>query len=123
MLVRSVLAAAVAAMVAGQVSAADKVEWNASLWGNPRAVTRGIEAVAGSTLRRRSGGNFTIKIQLRRAPLSAAREENLDGISLGAFEVAQTAAPATTRAKTRVGTALDLPFLPLPSWDALVGSA
>ncbi len=116
MLVRSVLAAAVAAMVAGQVSAADKVEWNASLWGNPRAVTRGIEAVA-KYVEEKSAGNFTIKINYGET-LSAARE-NIDSISLGAFEVAQMCT-SYHPGKNPLGTVLDLPFLPLPNFDVLV---
>jgi len=116
MLVRSVMLATVASLIAGQAAAADKVEWNASLWGNPRAVTRGIEAVA-KYVDEKSAGNFTIKINYGET-LSAARE-NLDGISLGAFEVAQMCTSYHT-GKNPLGTVLDLPFLPLPNFDALV---
>jgi TRAP-type C4-dicarboxylate transport system substrate-binding protein len=116
MFVRSVMAAAVAAFVAGQASAADKIEWNASLWGNPRAVTKGIEAVA-AYVEEKSGGNFTIKINYGET-LSSSRE-NIDGISLGAFEVAQMCT-SYHPGKNPLGTVLDLPFLPLPTFGILV---
>ena len=116
MFVRSVMAAAVAAFVAGQAAAADKIEWNASLWGNPRAVTRGMEAVA-KFVEEKSAGNFTIKMNYGET-LSAARE-NIDGISLGAFEVGQMCT-SYHPGKNPLGTVLDLPFLPLPTFDVLV---
>jgi TRAP-type C4-dicarboxylate transport system substrate-binding protein len=80
------------------------------------AVTRGIEAVA-KYVDEKSAGNFTIKINYGET-LSAARE-NLDGISLGAFEVAQMCT-SYHPGKNPLGTVLDLPFLPLPTFDALV---
>ncbi|MEC9328893.1 MAG: hypothetical protein VX749_03455 [Pseudomonadota bacterium] len=45
----------------GPLMAADKVTWNMSLWGKPRAWTKGIEAMA-EEVSSKSGGNFTIKV-------------------------------------------------------------
>ena len=115
-MIRTVISAALAMSFAGSALAAEKVEWNASLWGNPRAVTRGIEAVA-KYVEENSAGNFTIKIAYGET-LSSSRE-NIDGISLGAFEVAQMCT-SYHPGKNPLGTVLDLPFLPLPNFDAVV---
>jgi len=114
---RSVLIAAAAALVGGQAAAADRIEWNHSTWGNPRAITRGFEAVS-QYVEEKSGGNFTIKIHYG-GTISPPRE-NLDGISLGAFEQANFCT-SYHPGKNPVGTVLDLPFLPLKSWDTQVG--
>jgi TRAP-type C4-dicarboxylate transport system substrate-binding protein len=104
-------------LFASSAVAADKVEWNHSTWGNPRAFTKGFEAVA-KYVEEKSGGNFTIKIHY--GGTISPPKENLDGISLGAFEQANFCT-SYHPGKNPVGTALDLPFLPLKSWDALVG--
>ena len=65
--------------------AADKVSWNVSLWGKRRAFTEGVEAIA-AYVKEKSGGNFEMTLNYGGA-LSKPRE-NLDGISLGAFEMA-----------------------------------
>jgi TRAP-type mannitol/chloroaromatic compound transport system substrate-binding protein len=62
---------------------AKNVSWNLSTWGKRRAFTEGIEAVS-KYVADKSGGHFTIKINYG-GTLSKPRE-NLDGISLGAFE-------------------------------------
>ena len=66
------------------VLAAQKVNWNVSLWGKPRAWTQGIEAMS-KEVSEKTGGNFSIKIHY--GGLSKPKE-NLDGIKLGAFQVA-----------------------------------
>jgi len=82
--------AAAAGLAAGPAVAAETVEgpevhWKVSTWGKKRAFTAGIEK-AGELLEKRTDGNFTIKVHYGEA-LSKARE-NLDGIRLGAFEMA-----------------------------------
>ena len=117
-MIRKVLAVGMASLFASSAVAADKVEWNHSTWGNPRAFTKGFEAVA-EYVEEKSGGNFTIKIHY--GGTISPPKENLDGISLGAFEQANFCT-SYHPGKNPVGTALDLPFLPLKSWDALVGT-
>ena len=116
-MMRSIIVAGLAGLIGGSAIAAEKVEWNHSTWGNPRAFTKGFESVA-AYVEEKSGGNFTIKIHYGET-ISPSRE-NLDGISLGAFEMANFCT-SYHPGKNPVGTALDLPFLPLKTWDALVG--
>lgn len=59
--------------------------WNVSLWGKRRAFTEHVEKLA-ELVKERSNGEFTLKISY--GGLSKNRE-NLDGISFGAFEMAQ----------------------------------
>ena len=90
----------------GAAQAADKVSWNLSTWGKRRAFTEGAEAMA-AYVADKSGGNFTITMNYG-GTLSKPRE-NLDGISLGAFEmdpfgngtfaVAKTAADLASQGK------------------------
>lgn len=117
-MMRTLLAATAAIAFAGSAVAAEKVEWNFSTWGNPRAFTKGFEAVR-DYVQEKSGGNFTIKIHY--GGTISPPKENLDGISLGAFEMANFCT-SYHPGKNPVGTVLDLPFLPLKSWDALVGT-
>jgi TRAP-type mannitol/chloroaromatic compound transport system substrate-binding protein len=86
----SVLAAAalVAVPVAGthaQDVEGPEVSWKLSTWGKERAFTAGVEKVA-ELVDERTNGNFTIDVVYGEA-LSKARE-NLDGIRIGAFEMA-----------------------------------
>ena len=117
-MLRNALLAGVACLMASGAVAAEKVEWNFSTWGNPRAFTKGFEAVR-DYVEEKSGGNYTIKIHY--GGTISPPKENLDGISLGAFEMANFCT-SYHPGKNPVGTALDLPFLPLKSWDALVGT-
>lgn len=119
----AVLAAAVPWLLAppAPAPAADKVDgpqvtWNTSVWGGRRAVTEGIEKLA-ELVSERTGGKFTIKVHYAEA-LSPSRE-NLDGLKLGAFEGAHFCS-SYHPGKTPAMTALDLPFLPLPSIDVIV---
>lgn len=119
MLKKTLLSAAAAATVFGfafGASAADmvdgpKVNWNLSVWGKPRAFTAGIETLR-DIAKERTGGKFNIKIHYG-AALSKSRE-NLDGIQLGAFQMAMFCA-AYHPAKNPTLTGLDLPFLPFPN--------
>jgi TRAP-type C4-dicarboxylate transport system substrate-binding protein len=89
------------------VSEAVATEWNASVWGKRRAFTEHIEKLA-ELVSEKTGGEFTINIAYGET-LSKNRE-NLDGISIGAFEMAQFCAGYHPD-KNRLITVLELPFL------------
>ncbi len=61
------------------------VEWDVSLWGKRRAFTENVEKLA-ELVQQKTNGEFKLKISY--GGLSKSRE-NLDGISFGAFEMAQ----------------------------------
>ncbi|WP_075997745.1 C4-dicarboxylate TRAP transporter substrate-binding protein [Salaquimonas pukyongi] len=100
---KTLLASTVLAFSATQVLA---VEWNVSLWGKRRAFTEHVEKLA-ELVKEKSGGEFTLNISY--GGLSKNRE-NLDGISVGAFEMAQFCA-AYHPDKNPTLMVLDLPFL------------
>ncbi|WP_135507403.1 C4-dicarboxylate TRAP transporter substrate-binding protein [Roseovarius aestuariivivens] len=81
-------------------------EWNVSLWGKRRAFTEHVEKLA-ELVSEKTNGEFTMNISY--GGLSKNRE-NLDGISIGAFEMAQFCAGYHPD-KNRVVTVLELPFL------------
>lgn len=81
-------------------------EWNVSLWGKRRAFTEHVEKLA-ELVSEKTGGEFTMNISY--GGLSKNRE-NLDGISIGAFEMAQFCAGYHPD-KNRLITVLELPFL------------
>ncbi len=97
---------AVAALVVAFGSEAMAVEWNVSVWGKRRAFTEHVEKLA-ELVSEKTGGEFTMNVSY--GGLSKNRE-NLDGISIGAFEMAQFCA-GYHRDKNRVITVLELPFL------------
>ena len=99
----AVLAAAAVSLTGAEAYA---VEWNVSVWGKRRAFTEHIEKL-GELLAAKTNGEFTLNISY--GGLSTNRE-NLDGISIGAFEMAQFCA-GYHRDKNRVITVLELPFL------------
>jgi len=72
-----------ATLLATQVHAA--TEWNVSLWGKQRAFTENVEKLA-DLVSSKTNGEFKLKISY--GGLSKSKE-NLDGISFGAFEMAQ----------------------------------
>lgn len=82
------------------------VEWNVSLWGKRRAFTEHVEKLA-ELVEQKTNGEFTLNISY--GGLSKNRE-NLDGISVGAFEMAQFCA-AYHPDKNPTLMVLDLPFL------------
>ena len=100
---KALLASTVLAYSATQVLA---VEWNVSLWGKRRAFTEHVEKLA-ELVKDKTGGKFTLNISY--GGLSKNRE-NLDGISVGAFEMAQFCA-AYHPDKNPTLMVLDLPFL------------
>ena len=60
-------------------------EWNVSLWGKRRAFTENVEKLA-ELVEQKPNGDF--KLNISYGGLSKSKE-NLDGISIGAFEMAQ----------------------------------
>lgn len=82
------------------------VEWNVSVWGKRRVFTEHVEKL-GELIAEKTNGEFTLNISY--GGLSKNRE-NLDGISIGAFEMAQMCA-GYHRDKNPSITALELPFL------------
>ncbi|HID70825.1 MAG TPA: C4-dicarboxylate ABC transporter substrate-binding protein [Desulfobacterales bacterium] len=71
------------AFLAGEAQAA--TEWNVSLWGKRRAFTENVEKLA-ELVEQKTNGEFKLKISY--GGLSKSKE-NLDGIAIGAFEMAQ----------------------------------
>ena len=98
------IAAMAASFVASEALAT--VQWNVSLWGTRRAFTEHVEKLA-ELLDTKTNGDFTLNISY--GGLSNNRE-NLDGISIGAFEMAQFCA-GYHRDKNPTITVLELPFL------------
>ncbi|SDW37625.1 C4-dicarboxylate TRAP transporter substrate-binding protein [Litoreibacter albidus] len=88
------------------VGEAAATEWNVSVWGKRRAFTEHVEKLA-ELVSEKTNGEFTMNVSY--GGLSKNRE-NLDGISIGAFEMAQFCA-GYHRDKNRVVTVLELPFL------------
>ncbi|MDG3087742.1 TRAP transporter substrate-binding protein DctP [Vibrio hannami] len=74
---------ALAGFMVAEANAA--TEWNVSLWGKRRAFTENVEKLA-ELVEAKTNGEF--KLNISYGGLSKSRE-NLDGISFGAFEMAQ----------------------------------
>ena len=97
---------AVAAIVASLATETLAEEWNVSLWGKRRAFTEHVEKLA-ELVSAKTNGEFTMNVSY--GGLSKNRE-NLDGISIGAFEMAQFCA-GYHRDKNPTITVLELPFM------------
>jgi len=97
---------AVAALSLAFASEAMATEWNVSLWGKRRAFTEHVEKLA-ELVSEKTGGAFTLNISY--GGLSNEKE-NLDGISIGAFEMAQFCAGYHADKNPSL-TVLELPFL------------
>lgn len=104
--------ATVAALAVAFGTEAMATEWNVSLWGKRRAFTEHVEKLA-ELVSEKTGGEFTLNISY--GGLSKNRE-NLDGISIGAFEMAQFCA-GYHRDKNPSITVLELPFLGVTSLE------
>ncbi len=104
--------AAAAALITAFASEAVATEWNVSLWGKRRAFTEHVEKLA-ELVSEKTGGDFTLNISY--GGLSK-NTENLDGISIGAFEMAQFCA-GYHRDKNPTITVLELPFLGVSSLE------
>jgi len=102
-------ASAVAFSFSAEVMSA---EWNVSLWGKRRAFTEHVEKLA-ELVSAKTNGEFTLNISY--GGLSK-NKENLDGISIGAFEMAQFCA-GYHRDKNPSITVLELPFLGVSSLE------
>lgn len=100
---------AVALSFAGEAMA---TEWNVSLWGKRRAFTEHVEKLA-ELVDKKTGGEF--KLNISYGGLSK-NKENLDGISFGAFEMAQFCA-GYHRDKNPSITVAELPFLGVSSLE------
>lgn len=98
--------AAVCALTFAFASQAAATEWNASVWGKRRAFTEHVEKIA-ELVSEKTNGEFTINVSY--GGLSK-NTDNLDGISIGAFEMAQFCAGYHPD-KNRAITVLELPFL------------
>ncbi|MDU8928923.1 C4-dicarboxylate TRAP transporter substrate-binding protein [Alisedimentitalea sp. MJ-SS2] len=104
--------AAVAGLAFGFATEAMATEWNVSVWGKRRAFTEHVEKLA-ELVSAKTNGEFTMNISY--GGLSK-NKENLDGISIGAFEMAQFCA-GYHRDKNRAITVLELPFLGVANLD------
>jgi TRAP-type C4-dicarboxylate transport system substrate-binding protein len=80
-------------------------EWNVSLWSKRRAFTEHVEKIA-ELVSAKTNGEFTLNISY--GGLSKSKE-NLDGISIGAFEMAQFCS-FYHKAKNPTITVTELPF-------------
>ena len=101
--IKTGLCTAMALAVSGDVLAE---QWDVSLWGKQRAFTEHVEKLA-ELVSAKTGGEFTLNISY--GGLSK-NKENLDGISIGAFQMAQFCA-GYHRDKNPSITVLELPFL------------
>ncbi|GGX54413.1 C4-dicarboxylate TRAP transporter substrate-binding protein [Saccharospirillum salsuginis] len=99
-----------ASLFTGSVHAA--TEWNVSLWGQRRAFTEHVEKLA-ELVEQKTKGDFTLNLSY--GGLSNNRE-NLDGISFGAFEMAQFCAGYHPDKNPSI-TVLELPFLGVDSLE------
>lgn len=97
----------VLAMAFATETFAAEVTWNVSLWSKRRAFTEHLEYLS-EKVAEKTGGRFEIKLHYGGA-LSKSRE-NLDGIAIGAFEMAQFCASYHAD-KNPTLTVLELPFL------------
>jgi TRAP-type C4-dicarboxylate transport system substrate-binding protein len=107
--IKTGLCAAVALAVSGEVLAE---QWDVSLWGKRRAFTEHVEKLA-ELVSAKTNGDFTLNISY--GGLSK-NKENLDGISIGAFQMAQFCA-GYHRDKNPSITVLELPFLGVSSLE------
>ncbi len=91
---------------------AESVVWNVSLWGKRRAFTEHVEKLK-ELVEQKTNGDFRLNISY--GGLSK-NKENLDGISIGAFEMAQFCA-GYHRDKNPSITVLELPYLGVSSLE------
>lgn len=107
------LGVAVSALIATSfVGEAMATEWNVSLWGKRRAFTEHVEKIA-ELVKEKTNGEFTLNLSYGGL---AKNKENLDGISIGAFEMAQFCAGYHADKNPSI-TVLELPFLGVESLE------
>ncbi len=102
-LIKSIICGAVAVSFVTEAAA---TEWNVSLWGKRRAFTEHVEKIA-ELVEKKTDGKF--KLNISYGGLSK-NKENLDNISIGAFEMAQFCAGYHADKNPSI-TVLELPFL------------
>lgn len=111
-----VIAGAVALLVApaawAQKVDGPEVQWKIATWGKPRAFTTGIETIR-DYVKEKTGGKFNITIGYS---TFGGEREILDILSAGGLQ-ATTICSSYHPDKHPAYTGLDLPFLPLPSFD------
>ncbi len=107
-----------AGLTFGFAAEAMAVEWNVSLWGKRRAFTEHVEKLA-ELVSAKTGGEFTLNLSY--GGLSKNRE-NLDGISIGAFEMAQFCAGYHADKNPSI-TVLELPFLGVSSLEQEIAAS
>jgi TRAP-type C4-dicarboxylate transport system substrate-binding protein len=90
-----------------------EVTWRASLWGKRRAFTESWEFLT-KEVSKRTGGKF--KLKLYYGEQLSKSKENLDGISVGAFDAAMVC-QSYHPGKLPSANVLDLPFLPITNFD------
>ncbi|WP_259912796.1 TRAP transporter substrate-binding protein DctP [Jannaschia sp. M317] len=108
-MIKAIILCTTAAAIAAPAMAE---EWDVSLWGKRRAFTEHVEKLA-ELVSEKTGGEFTLNISY--GGLSGSRE-NLDGISIGAFEMAQFCAGYHPDKNPSL-TVLELPFLGVGSLE------
>lgn len=108
----------VAAAAIAMAPAALAESWDVSLWGKRRAFTEHVERLA-ELVSEKTNGDFTLNLSY--GGLSKNRE-NLDGISIGAFEMAQFCA-GYHRDKNPTITVMELPFLGVDSLEAEIAAS
>lgn len=108
-LLKTMVCAGIATMFATEALA---VEWNVSLWGKRRAFTEHVEKLA-ELVDQKTSGDF--KLNISYGGLSN-NKENLDNISIGAFEMAQFCAGYHEDKNPSI-TVLELPFLGVDSLE------
>jgi len=89
-----------------------EVNWKIATWGKPRAFTTGIETIR-DYMKERTGGKFNIVIGYS---TFGGEREILDILSAGGLQ-ATTICSSYHPDKHPAYTGLDLPFLPLPTFD------
>ena len=99
-------ATTIAALTVAFGTEAMATEWNVSVWGKRRAFTEHVEKMA-ELVSEKTNGEFTFNISY--GGLSK-NKENLDGISIGAFEMAQFCAGYHADKNPSI-TVLELPFI------------
>lgn len=110
---------ATAILLTGAIAAPAFAEsWDVSLWGKRRAFTEHVERLA-ELVSEKSGGDFTLNLSY--GGLSK-NKENLDGISAGAFEMAQFCA-GYHRDKNPTITVMELPFLGVSDLKAEIAAS
>ena len=109
---RILISATALAMLTASTASAFATEWNVSLWGKRRAFTEHVHKLK-ELVEAKTNGKF--KLNIAYGTLSGPKD-NLDGISIGAFEMAQFCAGYHAD-KNRSITVLELPFLGITSLE------